>query len=157
MAHWHQRYTDLGVRTDRDRGSSSPASQVAGVWACPGVECRSEIFQIGPAERSAWPLGVGNGTHQTIFPLPAAPPVLSYGRNYGLSFPGRIFAGKGYDEGGGKGGGHATLLSKLVEMRHCGEIGKRDGECVIGQNTIRKLARGFWAHSWDGIASLVAR
>jgi hypothetical protein len=44
-------------------------------------------------------------------------------------------------------------VDALVEMRHCGEIGKRDGEGVIGQNTNRRFECGFWAHCRDGIAS----
>jgi hypothetical protein len=55
-------------------------------------------------------------------------------------------------------GGDATLsVDALVEMRHCGEIGKRDGEGVIGQNTNRRFECGFWVHCRDGIASLLAR
>jgi hypothetical protein len=42
-------------------------------------------------------------------------------------------------------------------MRHCGEIGKRDGEGVIGQNTNGRFEYSFWAHCRDGIASLRAR
>jgi len=42
-------------------------------------------------------------------------------------------------------------------MRHCGEIGKRDREGVIGQNTNRGFEYSFWAHCRDGIASLRAR
>jgi hypothetical protein len=47
----------------------------------------------------------------------------------------------------------ATLsVDALVEMRHCGEIGKRDGEGVIGQNTNGRFEYSFWAHCRDGIA-----
>ena len=57
-----------------------------------------------------------------------------------------------------KGGGtHVTLLLKLVEVRQCGEIAKREGESAIGQYTNRGFECGFWAHSRDGIAGSLAR
>lgn len=80
-----------------------------------------------------------------------------YGRNCSLTFPGGIVAGKiQYNKAGWM--QVATLsVDALVEMRHCGEIGKRDGEGVIGQNTNGRFEYSFWAHCRDGIASLRAR
>jgi hypothetical protein len=124
------------------------------------VERRSELETTLPDAAGEEQFGLWMCPTSGHFPLAYVPgrrlPTLFYGRNYSLTFSGRVFAGKRYDKLDG-GEGDATLLLKPVEMRHCGEIAKRDGEGVIGQNTNRRFKCGFQAHSNDGIASLLAR